>query len=164
MCTAILLAIIAAPRLWAAEPPPKSSVSPWVPAVGAPQYFAISVEDVDRSVAWYRSAFALDQLDDQKAPDGKWRIVNLASDRLFVEVIWDSRDSTVRGARGFAKVGFGVEDVDAIADRIEKATGTRPRVIEAAAQGVRILQLNDPDGNIIQISSPLRGGGGTRGE
>jgi predicted enzyme related to lactoylglutathione lyase len=52
-------------------------------------------------------------------------------------------------------VGFGVNDVDAVADRVGADTGTRPKVLAFAPHGIRLLQLQDPDGNIIQLTSPL---------
>jgi predicted enzyme related to lactoylglutathione lyase len=127
----------------------------WVAQIQGPQYFAVSVEDVDRSVDWYVKVFALEQLDDTSDPEGAWRIVNVAGDDLFVEIIRDNRDESVARARGFAKVGFGVADLEAVADRVERATGSRPRVISFAEHEVKILQLRDPDGNVVQLSSPL---------
>ena len=128
--------------------------SAWVEPGGRPQYFAVSVQDIDRSVAWYTSAFGLKQLDDERAADGAWRIVNLASESLAIELIWDRRDQTVQGARGIAKVGFGVASLEQAAARIEQATGKRPRIVEIPKRRIRVLQLVDPDGNIIQLQSP----------
>ena len=127
----------------------------WVGRIQAPQYFAVSVEDVDGSVDWYCKAFGLRKLDDSRAEDGKWRIVNLANDDLFVEIIRDNRDSAADRARGFAKVGFGVPDVNAVADRAKVIFGSRPKVLEFPEHGIRILQLRDPEGNIVQLSSTL---------
>jgi len=128
---------------------------PWTRNIGLPYYVAVSVADVDRAAAWYRSAFGLETLDDTKADDGSWRIVNLANARLFVEIIHDRADRPVERARGIAKVGFGVDDVAAVADRVAKATGTRPRIHEDARHGLRFLQVRDPDGNILQLASRL---------
>jgi predicted enzyme related to lactoylglutathione lyase len=108
---------------------------------------------MDRSIEWYVAVFGLQQLDDERASDGSWRIVNLATENLFVELIWDNRDRAVERARGFAKVGFGVASADELAARVEKATGKSPKVVEAVKQGLRIVQLRDPDGNILQFSS-----------
>lgn len=127
---------------------------PWAPIAGKPQYFAVSVSDLEVSVAWYVTAFGLRKLDDQAAEDGAWRIVNLASADLLVELIHDKRDQVVQKARGFAKVGYGVADVEVVADRIEGATGSRPRIVEIRQHEVRVIQLRDPDGNLIQLSSP----------
>lgn len=127
----------------------------WVGEPRAPQYFAVSVSDVDRAVAWYRGAFGLSVLDDTRADDDAWRIVNLVSDGLFVELIRDGRDADVERARGFRKVGFRVADVETVADRVHAATGERPRVLDFERHGVRLLQLRDPEGNVIQLTSPL---------
>lgn len=131
------------------------AAEPWVERIQTPQYFAVSVEDVARSADWYVNAFGLRKLDDTEAEDGRWRIVNLANDDLSVEIIRDNRDAAVERARGFAKVGFRVPDVEAVADRVEAILGERPRVVEFARHEIKILQLLDPDGNKIQLSSPL---------
>ncbi len=133
----------------------QDSTDVWVREIGAPQYFAVLVEDVDKSVEWYRSVFGLHKLSGSKADDGSWQIENLKNDRLFVEIIRDDRAVDVERPRGFRKVGFEVRDVEAVADRVARATGERPRVLDYDQHGVRILQIRDPDGNIIQLSSPL---------
>lgn len=127
----------------------------WVASVGPPRYFAVSVADVDAAVAWYGRAFGLELLDDNVADDGSWRIANLTGEQLLVEIIRDDRDGAVDRARGFVKVGFGVPDVSAVADRVAAATGERPSIVDFARHGVRILQLRDPEGNLIQLTSPL---------
>lgn len=126
----------------------------WVADIGAPQYFAVLVEDVDRSVEWYCRVFGLRSMGGSVAEDGSWRIENLSNERLLVEIIRDDRAAEVERALGFRKVGFGVPDVEAVADRIGRITGARPRVLDFARYGVRILQIQDPDGNVVQLSSP----------
>lgn len=128
---------------------------PWVPAPQAPQYFAVGVEEMERSVAWYKTVFGLKQLNDMKDPKGVWRIVNLASDSLFVELIWDSRRNGEPGGRGFFKVGFSVPDVVEIAERAVAASGEKLKIIDDERHKIRIVQLRDPDGNILQFASPL---------
>ena len=132
-----------------------ASPRPWVTAPIAPQYFAVGVDDIARSVAWYRTAFGLKQLDDMKDPKGSWRIVNLSSDSLFIELIWDSRTGKERNGQGFFKVGFSVADVNVIAERAGAATGEKPRIVDDEKHKIRIVQLRDPDGNILQFASPL---------
>ena len=129
--------------------------SSWVETIDSPQYFAVSVEDVDRAVAWYRSAFGLEVLDDTSDDERGWRIVNLHRESLFVEVIYSTKDAPKSRVKGIAKVGFRVPDVNAVADRVEQATGERPRVLDFSRHGVRLLQLHDPEDNIIQLTSPL---------
>ena len=127
----------------------------WVREIRSPQFFAVRVENVDRSVDWYCKRFGLRKLDESRADDDRWRIANLANDELFVEIIRDNRAVPVERARGFAKVGFRVPDVEDVADRVEQASGERPRVLDFPEHGVRILQLRDPDGNVIQLTSSL---------
>ena len=147
------LVVLFALGSWAhAQTPPAET---WVNKIQSPQYFAVSVEDVDRSVDWYCKTFGLRKLDGSRADDDRWRIANLANDELFVEIIRDNRDAVVERARGFAKVGFRVADVEDVADRVEAALGERPRVLDFREHGVRIIQLRDPDGNVIQLSSAL---------
>lgn len=140
-----------APRVTLAQ----DSSDVWVKSIGAPHYFAVLVEDVDRSLAWYRTVFGLDELGGSVAEDGSWRIENLRNEQLLVEIIRDDRAQEVDRARGFRKVGFQVPDVEVVADRVAAATGERPRVLEFARFGLRIIQIRDPDGNIIQLASPL---------
>lgn len=141
---------------------PAQTTKPWVTEIEAPQYFAVFVEDLDRSVEWYRTAFGLKELGGSTAEDGSWRIENLGDDRLLVELIRDDRAREVERARGFSKVGFQVPDVETVADRVARATGERPRVLDFERFGLRIIQVRDPDGNIIQLSAPLESdeGGG----
>ena len=131
----------------------------WTEAIGAPQYFAVLVSDVSRSAEWYRTAFGLAEIGGSEAEDRSWRIVNLRNEQLFVEIIRDDRARDVERATGFFKVGFQVPDVRTVAERVAQATGERPRVLEFASYGLRVIQLRDPDGNVLQLASPLDGGG-----
>ena len=134
---------------------PESDGQPWVEAVGSPQYFALYVTDMERSVAWYRQVLGLDALFGTAADDGAWEIQNLGNDRLLVELIRDDRAQSVDRALGFRKVGFAVDDVETLADHIEQATGERPRIVDFEPMAQRILQLRDPDGNTLQLFSTL---------
>ena len=143
-------ALVIAQRLLAQQ-----SASVWAPTIGGPQYFAVLVADTAKSAQWYRTAFGLRELDRSTADDESWEIVNLTNDQLFVEIIRDSRAQSVTRAKGFFKVGFHVPDVDLVANVIQRATGERPRVLDFARHGVRIVQIRDPDDNIIQLFSRL---------
>jgi predicted enzyme related to lactoylglutathione lyase len=48
-----------------------------------------------------------------------------------------------------------VPDVEQVAKRIARVTGQRPRIVEFEKLEQRILQIRDPDGNIIQLLSTL---------
>ena len=133
----------------------QDSPDAWVQHIEMPQYFAVMVEDVDTAVEWYQSVFLLNEVGGSQADDGSWRIENLRNDHLAVEIIYDQRAEGVDRALGFRKVGFQVPDVDAVAERIEQSTGERPRVVDFAQTGMRILQIKDPEDNTIQLFSPL---------
>lgn len=155
LAAGLLLALPMSVRQAYAQDPSK----PWIEEVAAPQYFAVLAEDVDRSVAWYRTAFGLPPVvEKSEAEDGSWRIANLRDERLFVEIIRDDRAGEVDRALGFFKVGFFVPDARVVAARIGEATGESPRVIEFERFGVRTIQIHDPDGNTIQLFSPLAAG------
>lgn len=81
--------------------------------------------------------------------------MNLRNPHLLVEIIRDDRARDADRARGFFKVGFQVPDVRLVADAVFRATGVRPRVSEFPEFDIRIIQLRDPDGNVIQLASPL---------
>lgn len=151
-CWGALLAVGTCPGVVAQE-----ASEAWVAEIEAPQYFAVLVKDVDRSVDWYRSVFGLHAIGGEEAEDRSFRIENLRNDQLLVEIIRDDRAQEVERALGFRKVGFQVPDVETIADRVARATGARPGVLDFARFGLRIIQIRDPDGNIIQLSSPLQG-------
>jgi len=149
---AILLMLLGVGGVAADEP-----AEVWVESIRGPQYFALYVEDVDRSVDWYRSVFGLRRVSGSVADDDSWRIENLGNDQLLVEIIRDSRAKSVERALGFRKVGFHVADVEKVADRIERASGERPPIVDFGELRQRILQIRDPDGNTIQLMSPLDG-------
>jgi len=135
-----------------------ANAKPWISEMESPQYLAVDVRDVDAAIEWYTKAFGVRIIDDSRAEDGRWRIANLRNDFLMLELIWDRR--TVESApearhHGFAKVGFFVPDVNQVADNVRETTGERPRVLDFEEHGVRLIQLRDPEDNLIQIQSKL---------
>ena len=154
-CGALLLGCaLGVARQGVAQEPP-SPPSPWVTKIEAPQYFAVLVADAEKSAQWYRQAFGLREVERSSAEDGSWQIINLTNDQLFVEVIRDNKAEKGSGERGFFKVGFHVPDVALVADAVGRATGERPRVLDFPRQGIRIVQIRDPDGNTLQLLSRL---------
>jgi predicted enzyme related to lactoylglutathione lyase len=139
--------------------PVASSGEAWIRSPQAPTYFAVDVADVDVAVEWYTRAFGVSLVDDNTADDGRWRIANLASASVAIEIIYDRRSSALDdGARvhGLRKLGVAVPDVRVIADRVESDTGDLPEVIEFEEHSIRLIQLRDPEGNVIQLHSPLQ--------
>ena len=114
--------------------------APWVEEVSAPYFFAVVVQDVDRSVEWYRTTFGGEVKSDNTAEDGTWRIVDLRGEHVSVEIIRDDRgapDPPEPAHFGIAKVGFSVPDVAALAERaltrLQKARAHRGALPRAAA-------------------------------
>lgn len=138
--------------------PALSKAEPWIGSCEAPVSLAVDVGDVDAAIAWYTRAFGVELLDDTTSGDELRRTAILSNDYFFVELTFDARSSS-RGAwnefRGITKVGFPVPDVRAIADRVEADTGDRPDVLELEPRAIRLIELHDPEGNIIQLHSPL---------
>ena len=125
------------------------------PASEGRHFFAVRVADVDSAIDWYTQLFGLELLNDTTADTGAWRIANLANQKLFVEVIRDDRAAEAARPLGIAKVGFDVADVEAVAALVLDLTGDELRVVDDTRHGQRLLQLRDPEGNVIQLSSPL---------
>jgi len=73
---AVVVLVLCGGKIAAQESP-----DAWVDEIRAPQYFALYVEDVDQSVAWYRTVFGLVQLGQRilqiRDPDGN--IIQLVS-------------------------------------------------------------------------------------
>ena len=122
-------------------------VDPPVP----PHYFAVLVADLERAVGWYSETFGLVVRSSADAEDGSWSIRNLSGPGLSVELIRTDRSAPADRPLGLFKVGFSVPSVDAVAARLAAAGAEPPRVVQL--DGLRILQLSDPEGNRIQLHS-----------
>ncbi len=128
---------------------------PWITEVEGTHYFAVLVEDVDTAEAWYTRVFGLENVGGSVTTNGAYCIENLRNKFLHVELIYLASASASDRPLGLFKTGFYVADVVAIADRIEAATGARPDIIEFDQLMQKILQIRDPEGNVIQLMSPL---------
>ncbi len=138
--------------------PPVATSDTLVQQPAAPFYFAVDVGDIDLVRPWYEQTFGVTLIDDSIADDGRWRIANLGNDQFAIELIFDRRSTEPADGvrvRGFAKLGVSVPDVELVADRVEAAGGERPRVLDFEEHGIRLVQLKDPEGNTIQLHSPL---------
>jgi len=93
---------------------------------------------------------------DQHADDDIWRIVSLVGEHMEIELIRDDKGRTNKGERpprnefyGIAKIGFYVDDLEALADRVHTASGERPRILSFGKRN--LIQIHDPEGNTLQI-------------
>ncbi len=133
-----------------------AETEPWIPTIHAPQFFAVLVDDVDACAEWYVLVFGLAVESDQHADDDIWRIVSLVGEHMEIELIRDDKGRTNKGERpprhefyGIAKIGFYVDDLEALADRVRAASGERPRILSFGKR--KLIQIHDPEGNTLQI-------------
>jgi len=115
-------------------------------------YFAIIVSDLEQSRAWYTSTLHLDQISRLTDESGRYDIVNLSRDGLFVELL-ELEGALARPdgrLRGPFKVGFMVADLGAFLSALP-TDFERPEVIKDPKNGLRMVQLRDPDGNVVQV-------------
>ena len=114
-------------------------------------YFAIVVADIHTSSAWYESVLGL-EVSTRASENGRYEIVNLQGDGLFVELIkleaaTDRPDSVINGP---FKVGMLVSDLNEFAARLPDSI-PEPEVISDTKNELLLIQLRDPDNNTIQV-------------
>ncbi|NND71879.1 MAG: VOC family protein [Rhodothermales bacterium] len=118
------------------------------------QYIAVRVSDLAMSTHWYSTVFGATVIDETTAEDSTWSIINMSSDHVWIELIRDRRSSPpARRSLGFFKIGQMVPSVEMIATRYANAFGEKPHIIDDVRHGLQILQLRDPDDNILQFMS-----------
>jgi len=114
-------------------------------------FFAVIVEDLDVSAAWYVSVFDL-ELGNRMTDGENYDIAILQNETLVIELLElaaavDRPEGLVRGP---FKSGFFVDDLAAfVADLTDEVP--RPDILDDEANGLLLIQLRDPDGNIIQV-------------
>ncbi|MEZ5464624.1 MAG: VOC family protein [Lysobacteraceae bacterium] len=129
----------------------------------SPTFFALSVADLDASVAWYAKMLDL-KANPVHDADGV-RITLMTGERLVVELIehkeaqgaGDDEDTTRRYLRhGLFKVGYYVDDLDAEVERLgEHGARFRGRVVTDELLRARTILVLDPEGNIVQLFERL---------
>lgn len=149
------------------SPPPAAAEEP--PSVaGAPFFAAISVADVGVSAAWYSRVLGFETLNTMSLPEEAGRIVLLGRPDAFLELV-EHRDARSPEAleppvtrrfhlHGPFKIGFLVDDLDATIKRLAALeVPLRGRVVTERDGSFRSLQVEDPDGVVIQLFERLAG-------
>ncbi len=124
-------------------------------------HIAITVQDMERAVAFYQGVLGFEVLGQLLLNDGTFKLVYLqagaARIELFAYTEEGRRDATAERNEdlGFKHVAFTVGDVDAMARRL-KAHDV-PFTVEPtdAPGGVRLAFFRDPDGNLLEIVDRL---------
>jgi len=122
-------------------------------------HVAITVQDMERSVRFYRDLLGFDVLGQLLLNEGSFKIVYLRSGGAHVE-LFEFRDHEAQTAvgvpdtvGGFKHLALQTDDVDGVAASL-KAAGTEFTVEPLdAAGGVRLAFFRDPDGNLLELVS-----------
>ena len=117
----------------------------------AGSYFAVIVSDIDVSTRWYESTFGLTTLTRFDAADNL-KIVNLGKPGVYVELLWlqSATEKPEGRIQGLFKAGLLVDDLDAFIASLP-TTEEPPEIVNDTRNLVRLVQLRDPDDNLIQV-------------
>ena len=129
-----------------------------------PLGIAITVEDLERSAAWYRDVFEMETYKELDFPSyDSLRIHFLRNGSFELELMEKATSFSIQEhvpdynisrnpLLGFSKVAFRVDNIDSIYDRISKLGVrefmglTRDKVFNST-----YFIIQDPDGNILQF-------------
>lgn len=126
-------------------------------------YFsAVIVEDIDRSLDWYTSKLGFEVLNHTALPDRGFEQANLSNGSVLLELI--KLDGSVSDKelltsyppktklQGFFKFGFAVAEFDRWINHLKDSEVTfQGNVVTDALSGKRMVIINDPDDNRIQL-------------
>jgi hypothetical protein len=123
-------------------------------------YFAVIVNDIEASAEWYQSTFRL-SVGARSSEPGRYKIVNLSKRGVFVELLEldDASERPEGKITGPFKIGWLVNDLNQFIAQLPDSISD-PRVIFDSENKLNLIQLRDPDGNIIQIMQMLEGADG----
>lgn len=135
-------------------------------AEAPPQLFlaALSVGDLDRSIAFYRTHLGFTPIERTRFADHGMDIALLALGEFRLELVALDGSAPRRAPdpandaslRGIAKIGFAVADLDATAARL-RAAGVRIILVPSTLTGTVAGGLvRDPDGNLIGLYQRAR--------
>jgi catechol 2,3-dioxygenase-like lactoylglutathione lyase family enzyme len=156
MKTAILAtAVLASLTISAAGKNDSSGLDP------QPYFSAVVVSDLDSSAAWYQSALGLTARRRMSEPERGFRILELESRKLFVELIENKSSLAPKHLlagkpegtliQGFFKIGFKVSHMDACINHLRGLNIPLGQIYEDSASQKRNFLIHDPDGNLIQF-------------
>lgn len=118
---------------------------------------ALTVEDFDRAVAFYRDALGLEQLADWSSEDGR---VVLAAGRATLELFDEAQAAHVdaieagRRVSGPVRLAFEVADSEEAARRLADAGGEQLAPAVTTPWQDRNVRLETPDGLQLTLFTP----------
>ena len=157
---------------WLTPPVPASEVAQ--PLAIQPFFYALSVRDAEASAAWYARVLGFELARSMDLQEHGVRIRLLERRDALLELVESSSGRDLSELEpsverrhelyGVFKIGFLVDDLDAAVDALAgHHVPLRGRVIEESDGSMRSLQIEDPDGNVLQLFE-LTGGGDSPGE
>ena len=126
-------------------------------------YFsAIIISDIDQSISWYTETFGFELVNMNDLSDRGFKQANLKLGSMALELL--EINSAINQAdilsnhppktkiQGFFKFGMKVKDFDAWVLKLEESNPSiRSAIVSDPISAKRMLILNDPDGNRIQL-------------
>jgi lactoylglutathione lyase len=120
---------------------------------------ALTVEDFDRAVAFYRDALGLEQVADWSSEDG--RVVLLEADRATLELFDEAQAAHVDGIEagrrvsGPVRLAFEVADSEATAEQLVEAGAEQVAPAVTTPWDDRNVRVQSPDGLQLTLFTPL---------
>lgn len=119
---------------------------------------ALTVEDYDRAVAFYRDALGLTEVESWDRPNGRGTILDAgrATLELFDPLQAETLDDIEVGRRtsGVVRLAMHVQDADAAADELVAAGATSEHVPVTTPWGDRNARVRAPDGMQLTLFTP----------
>jgi catechol 2,3-dioxygenase-like lactoylglutathione lyase family enzyme len=123
---------------------------------------ALTVDDYDRAVAFYRDALGLTEVESWDRPNGRGTILDAgrATLELFDPLQADTLDDIEVGRRisGPVRLAVHVDDAAAIADHLVQAGAAREHELVVTPWGDRNARVRAPDGLQLTLFTPPEGG------
>jgi len=129
--------------------------------VSAPSFIALNVADIDREVAWFQTYFAVEIKSTTNLPGGRGTIKLLQAGPLMVELLSlhgsiapraDTPDTSPMMVKGHVKAGVFVANATKTFSELQQAGAPlRGRLVEDKVFKTLVFQVEDPEGNIIQL-------------
>jgi catechol 2,3-dioxygenase-like lactoylglutathione lyase family enzyme len=119
---------------------------------------ALTVDDYDRAVAFYRDALRLAEVESWDRPNGRGTILDAgrATLELFDPLQAETLDDIEVGRRvsGAIRFAMHVDDADAAADELVGAGATREHALVVTPWGDRNARVRTPDGMQLTLFTP----------
>ena len=119
---------------------------------------ALTVDDYDRAVAFYRDALGLTEVEAWERPNGRGTILDAgrATLELFDPRQAETLDEIEVGRRvsGPVRLAMHVDDAAAASDRLAAAGATREHALVITPWGDRNVRVRAPDGMQLTLFTP----------